>query len=80
MACFVNGDLEHYTEGICEGVILRDIRGQGGFGYDPMFYVPKLKKTLAELTTEEKNRISHRGKAFREMARWIQSEYLLSNF
>ena len=41
--------------------------GQGGFGYDPVFYFPALKKTFAELSTEEKNRHSHRGKAFRRL-------------
>jgi XTP/dITP diphosphohydrolase len=77
VACLVDKNVEHFTEGICEGVILRTVRGQGGFGYDPSFYIPKLKKTLAELSPEEKNRISHRGKAFREMAQWIQNEYSL---
>jgi XTP/dITP diphosphohydrolase len=42
-------------------------RGSGGFGYDPIFFFPALKKTFAELSVEEKNRYSHRGKAFRRM-------------
>ncbi|MGE3977273.1 MAG: XTP/dITP diphosphatase [Nitrospira sp.] len=49
--------------GIAEGVV-----GTQGFGYDPVFFVPELGRTLAELTAEEKNRISHRAKAFRSMA------------
>jgi XTP/dITP diphosphohydrolase len=50
------------------GGILRDTpRGDGGFGYDPIFYVSEVEKTFAELTREEKNRLSHRGKAFRRM-------------
>jgi XTP/dITP diphosphohydrolase len=49
------------------GELLEAPRGTGGFGYDPMFYVPELGKTFAELTREEKNRLSHRGKAFRKL-------------
>jgi XTP/dITP diphosphohydrolase len=49
------------------GVLLTAPRGEGGFGYDPVFYVPELKRTLAELSREEKNRLSHRGKAFRRL-------------
>jgi non-canonical purine NTP pyrophosphatase (RdgB/HAM1 family) len=52
-----------------DGEILESPRGNGGFGYDPVFYFPALKKTFAELLSEEKNRISHRGKAFRKMLR-----------
>lgn len=50
-----------------EGEIADSIRGQHGFGYDPFFYLPELGKTSAELTDEEKNAISHRGKALRSM-------------
>ena len=50
-----------------DGEILKEPRGGGGFGYDPVFYFPALKKTFAELSPEEKNRISHRGKAFRKL-------------
>ena len=52
------------AEGICEGLITEP-RGSAGFGYDPMFYIPDLEKTMAELTMEEKNRISHRAAAAR---------------
>lgn len=48
---------------ICEGEILKETRGENGFGYDPIFFIPSLNKTMAELTAEEKNKISHRGKA-----------------
>ncbi|WP_027355730.1 XTP/dITP diphosphatase [Desulfofundulus thermocisternus] len=51
------------TEGTCEGVIAEEPRGEGGFGYDPLFYVPSCGKTFAELDPEVKNRISHRGRA-----------------
>jgi XTP/dITP diphosphohydrolase len=50
-----------------DGVVLESPRGSGGFGYDPIFYFPELAKTFAELSREEKNRYSHRGKAFRRM-------------
>jgi XTP/dITP diphosphohydrolase len=52
------------VEGVCEGRITRTPRGSGGFGYDPLFLVDGTDKTMAELTEEEKNRISHRGRAF----------------
>lgn len=54
-------------EGECRGRILHEPRGGGGFGYDPVFFVPELGKTMAELTSEEKSRVSHRGNAFRKM-------------
>jgi XTP/dITP diphosphohydrolase len=50
-----------------DGMILASPRGAGGFGYDPIFYFPPLAKAFAELTAEEKNRHSHRGKAFRRL-------------
>jgi XTP/dITP diphosphohydrolase len=49
------------------GVLLDAPRGDGGFGYDPIFYINEAKKTFAELSRDEKNRLSHRGKAFRKM-------------
>ena len=48
-----------------EGVIVLDAKGSGGFGYDPYFYLPEYGCTSAELSADEKNRISHRGKALR---------------
>ena len=55
------------TEGTLEGVIIEEQRGENGFGYDPIFYVPNLNKTVAQLTSEEKNAISHRGNAIRKL-------------
>lgn len=55
------------VSGQVEGTILEECRGRGGFGYDPVFYFPLLGKTFAELTSEEKNCHSHRGKAFRRL-------------
>ena len=63
---------EYTAEGTCEGTILRALRGEGGFGYDPLFYVESLDKTFAELTMEEKNRISHRGHANRKAVEIIR--------
>lgn len=61
------------AEGAWQGVILTERRGSGGFGYDPVFFDPLLGKSAAELPAEEKNRVSHRGKAFRELARLISA-------
>ena len=68
---------EYTVEGTCEGTILHALQGEGGFGYDPLFYVESLDKTFAELTMEEKNHISHRGHANRkavEIIRGLKSE------
>jgi len=54
-------------EGRCEGLIAEEPSGDGGFGYDPVFYYPPLKKTFGELSREDKSRISHRGKAMGEL-------------
>lgn len=56
-----------------DGDILESPRGAGGFGYDPVFYFPPLKKTFAELSPEEKNQHSHRGKAFRKLLAALSS-------
>lgn len=63
------------TEGTMDGVIAMEPAGEEGFGYDPILYIPEYGKTGAQLTMEEKNAISHRGKALRamkgELARWL---------
>jgi XTP/dITP diphosphohydrolase len=61
---FVRDGEPHLVEGVCEGQITRTPRGSGGFGYDPLFLVAGTDKTMAELNEDEKNRISHRGRAF----------------
>jgi len=53
----------YLTEGICEGEIIPEERGTGGFGYDPIFLLSELGKTMAELSMDEKNRLSHRARA-----------------
>ena len=55
------------TEGTLEGIIAEKEAGENGFGYDPIFFVPRPKKTVAQLTREEKNAISHRGNAIRKL-------------
>lgn len=58
---------DYIFEGSCEGIIAQEPRGNNGFGYDPLFYIPHLKKTMAEITQEEKNQISHRAKAIQKL-------------
>ena len=64
---FVDEVQELWTEGFIEDRITRDPRGNMGFGYDPIFYIPRLEKTFAELSTAEKNKISHRGLALQKL-------------
>ena len=59
--------------GAAEGIILNCLQGKNGFGYDPMFYVPAIGKTFAELSTEEKAQYSHRGVAFRKALVWLNT-------
>ena len=63
------------ARGECPGVILNAPQGQGGFGYDPVFYLPERGKTYAELRPEEKNAISHRARALREFCRIYREEF-----
>ena len=67
IACVFPEDLTrgYYFEGRTEGEIINQYRGEGGFGYDPLFYYPPIDKTYAEMTAEQKNSISHRGKAMK---------------
>ena len=64
---FVDEIQELWTEGLIQGRITKTPRGNMGFGYDPVFYVPHLEKTFAELSTNEKNKISHRGIALQKL-------------
>ncbi|MFC1925109.1 XTP/dITP diphosphatase [Chloroflexota bacterium] len=66
-----SGDIQ-LCEGECPGYITFEPRGDAGFGYDPVFYLPELDKTMAELTMEEKNRVSHRGKAARKALQTLE--------
>lgn len=67
------GDVDvRFCEGRCEGVVAWEERGEGGFGYDAIFFVPKLGRTMAELPPDEKHEISHRGRAAREACRLLR--------
>ena len=77
VCAFPNGD-ELTAEGECQGTIAFAPMGEGGFGYDPVFFVPSLRKTFAQLTAEEKNAVSHRGNALRAFAANLK-EYLEKN-
>lgn len=70
------GDLIQ-AEGICPGIILETSRGSGGFGYDPLFWLPNLNLTMAELSQEKKNQISHRGRALANLMAELRSRGLI---
>ena len=63
IACVFPDGRRFTVEGRCDGFILRDYRGEGGFGYDPLFFYPPFGKTFAEIPMEQKNRVSHRAMA-----------------
>lgn len=75
LAAARDGKVLKTFEGDVRGVILRSPRGQHGFGYDPLFFVPELGRTTAELPPEEKAHISHRGAAFRKFLDWYQNDF-----
>ena len=66
---------EIVVEGSCEGIIELEPRGKNGFGYDPIFYVPRYKKTMAELSLRKKNKISHRADALRKLRDAVNERY-----
>ena len=74
--CWIAAARDGYTlavfEGKAEGSILDAPRGTNGFGYDPLFYFPQIRKTFAELSAEEKAKYSHRGAAFRKFLEWCK--------
>ena len=69
-AAFIDVDqnVEIVRSGACEGILLSSPRGTGGFGYDPLFYIPARDRTMAEIDLDQKNRLSHRAAAFRALA------------
>ena len=67
LACAHNGALYQTADGTVEGLILEAPRGTGGFGYDPLFYLPELDKTMAEIDLETKLSLSHRGRAIQAL-------------
>lgn len=72
--CLIWDDETYFFEGICEGTIIEQPVGDGGFGYDPIFIPNGYDKTFAELSPEMKNEISHRGKAVRKMVAFIKEK------
>ncbi|WP_066871665.1 XTP/dITP diphosphatase [Clostridium mediterraneense] len=65
-------DKEIVVRGESEGIITEELSGDEGFGYDPLFYVPEYKKTFAQMSSEEKNLISHRGRALKQLREKIK--------
>ena len=74
IAACLPGGKSFSTLGKMEGQIAYEMAGENGFGYDPIFFLPEYGKTSAELSEDEKNAISHRGKALREMAELLKKE------
>ena len=74
LACLMPDGSQLMAEGIIEGFIAHAMNGEGGFGYDPIFYYPPYNKTMAELSQDEKNLISHRGQAIQKMIGLIVNE------
>lgn len=69
--CLIWNGQTYYFDGICEGTIIKEKRGSGGFGYDPIFVPSGYMQTFAELSPEVKNQLSHRGKAVRKMVAFM---------
>ena len=76
LSCVLSEDREIAVEGACEGIVLREERGEGGFGYDPLFFVEQFGCTFGEVPSEEKHTISHRGRALRKLEEQLRKENL----
>ena len=72
--CLVWNGVSHYFDGVCEGNIAQEKRGDRGFGYDPIFIPEGFDKTFGELSLDVKNEISHRGKAMKKMVAFLKQE------
>lgn len=73
---FVSAGKEQWVDGVIKGNISHKPKGNYGFGYDPIFYVPEKGKTFAEMQHNEKNAISHRGLAVKKMAEFLKKEFM----
>ena len=62
--------------GECEGIIIDKLKGSNGFGYDPIFFLEKYSKTMAEIDTEIKNKISHRAIALNKLSKWLENNHI----
>lgn len=76
---YVSKDLELVAEGSVKGIITKKQKGNKGFGYDPIFYVPELQKTFAEMDINEKQKISHRSRAIDNLQKLFRKHKLFSN-
>ncbi len=74
LALVFPGGREVTAEAYCEGLIQDSYKGDGGFGYDPLFYLPSYGKTMAQISLEEKNSISHRGRALKQLMERLKQE------
>lgn len=77
VAAFTDGQREIIEEGILEGMITLEPAGSGGFGYDPVFYIPEKRRTLAQLSAFEKNEISHRARALQKIVEHLRRELVI---
>jgi len=68
------GEIQGVVEGRCHGVILKDFRGEGGFGYDPLFLIPEYHQTFGELSARVKHALSHRGRALAQLRPLVRAE------
>ena len=73
LAAARNGEILYTAEGSVEGIILNAPRGTGGFGYDPLFFLPELDRTMAEINLETKLSLSHRGRALQDLLKMLSS-------
>ena len=73
IACVFPDGRQFTVDGDCKGLILREYHGDGGFGYDPLFYYPPFEKTFAEVSANEKNQVSHRANAIRAFAKKLDT-------
>ncbi len=72
LALVLNRGQNYLVEATVSGLIAKERRGKHGFGYDPVFYLPRFKKTFAQMALAEKNKVSHRGKALRRLRRLLE--------
>ena len=71
--CSPKGEVLHTTQGRVDGVIIEELKVLNGFGYDPVFFIPEYNQTMAEMSEEDKNKISHRANALKPMLEWIEA-------
>lgn len=75
VVAYVDGDFEITAEGYCDGLISGSAKGENGFGYDPVFFISNEKRTFSQMTIEEKEKYSHRGKAIREIIKLLTPHF-----